>query len=126
MNKIVIALGGNALGKTPIEQLELVKNTAKQIVEIVKEGNEFVWVPVADVTTMYGTLKGGTKAGKIYDWTSLDSNRNPAKLNWTEETTNGKTEMSISSNTGYREPDTVSSYDGNANYLNIIKRQLMT
>ena len=29
MNKIVIALGGNALGKTPIEQLELVKNTAK-------------------------------------------------------------------------------------------------
>ena len=40
MNKIVIALGGNALGKTPIEQLELVKNTAKQIVEIVKEGNE--------------------------------------------------------------------------------------
>lgn len=25
MNKIVIALGGNALGKTPIEQLELVK-----------------------------------------------------------------------------------------------------
>lgn len=42
MNKIVIALGGNALGKTPIEQLELVKNTAKQIVEIVKEGNEIV------------------------------------------------------------------------------------
>ena len=42
MNKIVIALGGNALGKTPIEQLELVKNTAKQIVEIVKEGNEVV------------------------------------------------------------------------------------
>ena len=42
MNKIVIALGGNALGKTPIEQLEPVKNTEKQIVEIVKEGNEVV------------------------------------------------------------------------------------
>lgn len=40
--KIVIALGGNALGKTPEEQLELVKKTAKSIVEIVKEGNEVV------------------------------------------------------------------------------------
>ena len=28
MSKIVIALGGNALGKTPEEQLELVKKTA--------------------------------------------------------------------------------------------------
>ena len=37
--KIVIALGGNALGKTPEEQLELVKETAKQIVKIVEEGH---------------------------------------------------------------------------------------
>lgn len=42
--KIVIALGGNALGNTPEEQLELVKETAKQIVRIVKEGNEVVVV----------------------------------------------------------------------------------
>lgn len=42
MSKIVIALGGNALGKTPEEQLELVKQTAKSIVEIVKEGHEVV------------------------------------------------------------------------------------
>lgn len=32
--KIVIALGGNALGKTPEEQLELVKETAKTIVDL--------------------------------------------------------------------------------------------
>ena len=31
--KIVIALGGNALGKTPEEQLELVKQTAKYNME---------------------------------------------------------------------------------------------
>ena len=37
--KIVIALGGNALGNTPEEQLELVKNTAKSIVDLVEEGN---------------------------------------------------------------------------------------
>ena len=40
--KIVEALGGNALGKTPEEQLELVKETAKQIVKIVEEGHEVV------------------------------------------------------------------------------------
>lgn len=37
--KIVIALGGNALGNSPQEQLELVKNTAKSIVDLVEEGN---------------------------------------------------------------------------------------
>ena len=42
--KIVIALGGNALGKTPEEQLELVKETAKQIVKIVEAGHEVVVV----------------------------------------------------------------------------------
>ena len=42
--RIVIALGGNALGKTPQEQLKLVKKTAKQIVRIVKKGYEVVIV----------------------------------------------------------------------------------
>lgn len=42
MSKIVIALGGNALGKTPEEQLKLVKETAKSIVEIVKEGHQVI------------------------------------------------------------------------------------
>ena len=40
--KIVIALGGNALGNTPEEQLELVKQTAKSIVALVKDGNDVV------------------------------------------------------------------------------------
>lgn len=40
--RIVIALGGNALGNTPEEQLELVKNTAKPIVDLVKEGYEIM------------------------------------------------------------------------------------
>ncbi len=42
MSKIVIALGGNALGKTPEEQLKLVSNTAKSIVEIAKQGHEVI------------------------------------------------------------------------------------
>ena len=35
---VVIALGGNALGNTPQEQLDLVKNTAKHIVDMVGDG----------------------------------------------------------------------------------------
>ena len=40
--KIVIALGGNALGSTAAEQLSLVTNTAKAIVDLIAEGNEVV------------------------------------------------------------------------------------
>lgn len=43
MNKrLVIALGGNALGNTPKEQLELVKKTASTIVDLVEEGYDVV------------------------------------------------------------------------------------
>ena len=38
----MIALGGNALGNTAAEQLELVANTAKAIVDLIAEGNEVV------------------------------------------------------------------------------------
>ena len=42
MSKILIALGGNALGKNPSEQLELVKKVSLIIVDLVKMGNEIV------------------------------------------------------------------------------------
>ena len=42
MKKIVIALGGNALGSTPAEQLELVRQTAKPTVDLIQEGNQVV------------------------------------------------------------------------------------
>lgn len=42
MSKIVIALGGNALGKNPTEQLSLLSEVAKIIVNLVKEGNKIV------------------------------------------------------------------------------------
>ena len=42
MSKIVIALGGNALGKNPDEQLTLLKKVAEIIVNLVKEGNKIV------------------------------------------------------------------------------------
>ncbi|MBP3201478.1 MAG: carbamate kinase [Lachnospiraceae bacterium] len=42
MKKIVIALGGNALGDTAIEQQQLVEETAKPIVDLVEDGNQVI------------------------------------------------------------------------------------
>lgn len=42
MSRIVIALGGNALGNTPYEQLKLVTETAKPIVDLIAQGNKVV------------------------------------------------------------------------------------
>lgn len=42
MSRIVIALGGNALGNTAKEQLQLVTETAKAIVDLIEQGNEVV------------------------------------------------------------------------------------
>ena len=42
MSKIVIALGGNALGKAPEEQMKLLQNVSKIIVKLVKDGNDVV------------------------------------------------------------------------------------
>ncbi|WP_165046272.1 MULTISPECIES: carbamate kinase [unclassified Adlercreutzia] len=39
---VVIALGGNALGNTPQEQLQLVQNTAKHIVDMIAEGTNVI------------------------------------------------------------------------------------
>ncbi|WFQ92106.1 Carbamate kinase 1 [Mycoplasma feriruminatoris] len=44
MSKIVIAIGGNALGNSPTEQLEIVKKTAKSLVDFIQQGNDIVIV----------------------------------------------------------------------------------
>lgn len=42
MSRIMIALGGNALGNSPEEQLRLVKDTAKPIVDLIEQGHEVI------------------------------------------------------------------------------------
>ncbi|MGD9605315.1 MAG: carbamate kinase [Bacilli bacterium] len=42
MSRIVIALGGNALGNTPLEQRQLVKETAKALANIIADGHEVI------------------------------------------------------------------------------------
>ncbi len=42
MSRIVIALGGNALGKTPLEQQAAVKNTTGSIIDLLEEGHQII------------------------------------------------------------------------------------
>ncbi len=42
MSRIVVALGGNALGNSAEEQLQLVKDTAKPLVDLVEQGHELI------------------------------------------------------------------------------------
>ena len=41
-DKIVVALGGNALGNTPEEQIQAVRHTAKPIVDLIADGHEVI------------------------------------------------------------------------------------
>ena len=58
--KIVIALGGNALGNSPEEQLRLVQKTAKYIVDLAFEAMESVGV-VPEVKP----IRGGTDGARL-------------------------------------------------------------
>ncbi len=61
-----MALGGNALGKTPTEQLSLVRETAKPLVDLVEKGYELVighgngpQVGMINLAMEYSAQKGG-------------------------------------------------------------------
>ncbi len=74
------------------------KNTAQ------KTRNQFVWVPVANPSEMYGRDENCKKWGKLYDFDEDGT----TPYNWTEQ--DGV--MSITSATGYRGPDVVTGNDG--------------
>ena len=71
--------------------------------------NEFVWVPVEEPSEMFGTDKDENSLGKLYDFGSSSSPKNPpTAYKWTE----AGGVMSWTSATSYREPDIVTAYDG--------------
>ena len=70
MSKIVIALGGNALGKNPSEQLSLLKDVAKIIVDLVKDGNKIIL-----------THGNGPQVGQIALAMEYASNGEPSWMN---------------------------------------------
>ena len=89
----------NDTGTTGSTELTLEEQQAKNIFDLQKERNQYVWVPIDDISKIYGVDNNGKLWGKLYNFSSSGrSNRN-----WTE--TNGI--MSITNATNYREPDVV-------------------
>ena len=77
-----------------------------------EEANQFIWIPVKDINDIANVTNGTDSKGnqnyqgKLYNFSSDEA---------IEMTNYGQ------GTTSYREPDTVSSYDGNSTYLDIIK-----
>ena len=76
--------------------------------------NQYVWIPVEDISKFYGTDANGKSWGKIYNFTTGTNSSNTFDEvtgtyanNWRES--NGV--MSISSSTSYREPDVLRDRD---------------
>ena len=86
---IVVPVGFKIKEDSPTE-------VKKGIVVVAPDNSEFVWIPVKDISKMYGTNAEGKKLGKLYNFTSGGY----TALNWTE--TNGV--MSFTNEKGNREP----------------------
>ena len=76
--------------------------------------NQYVWIPVEDISKFYGTDANGKSWGKNYNYTTgtnssstFDEVTGTYAYNWSE--TNGV--MSISSSWNYREPDVLRDRD---------------
>lgn len=86
--------------------------TDSNVADAQKNRNQYVWVPVPDISKFYGTDANGKKWGKNYSFSSSTSSSydeitGTKPYNWSES--DGV--MTISSKTRYREPDIVKSHD---------------
>ena len=67
MSKIVVALGGNALGNSPAEQLKLLEDTAKIIVKLIKLGHDVI------ITHGNGPQVGSISLAMEYSHTGINT-----------------------------------------------------
>ena len=115
-------VGSKATGENEIdtgyviyEGTEEVNNS--NVEEARKTRNQYVWIPVPDASTMYGTDANGKKWGKLYNFATYSSSSNYNELtgaypnNWIEN--NGI--ISIQNMDVQREPDIV-PIDGTTGY----------
>ena len=110
-------VGSKAIGENEIDTGYVIYEGTEEVndsnaEEAQKTRNQYVWIPVPDASTMYGTDENGKKWGKLYEFTtSTGANIDPVTgakpLNWSES--DGV--MKIVNMTSYREPDIVMSWD---------------
>ena len=114
-------VGSKATGENEIDSGYVIYEGEEEVndsnvAEARKNRNQYVWIPVPDISKFYGTDANGKKWGKIYSFStstnsSYDQTTGTRPNNWSES--NGV--MSITNKTGsYREPDVVRSYDNDS------------
>ena len=105
--KVTVPAGFTIPNESPNEAIDGIIITDSIDDEGKSNGNEFVWIPITEDLKVVGTEKFMAKetssnyGGVLYEFSGTNS--------------------SVKSSTDYREPDTVSAYDGDEPYLNIIK-----
>ena len=112
-------VGSKATGENEIDTGYVIYEGTEEvndsnIEEAQKTRNQYVWIPVPDASTMYGTDENGKKWGKIYEFTTetgegIDPVTGAKPLNWSES--NGVMKMLNKGN--YREPDVLKDNDYN-------------
>ena len=112
-------VGSNATGENEIDTGYVIYEGEEEVTDSNVQSaqtsrNQYVWIPVEDISKFYGTDANGKSWGKIYNYTTgtnssstFDEVTGTYANNWSE--TNGV--MSISSSTNYREPDVLRTYD---------------
>ena len=100
------------LNEGETEETTEINDTNKETAQTSR--NQYVWVPVEDISKFYGTDANGKSWGKIYNYTTgtnssstFDEVTGTYALNWSE--TNGV--MSTPSSGSFREPDVLKTYD---------------
>ena len=106
-------VGSSATGENEIDTGYVIYEgeeevTDSNVADEQKSRNQYVWVPVPDISKFYGTDANGKKWGKNYSFSSSTSSSydeitGTKPYNWSES--DGV--MTISSKTNYREPDVV-------------------
>ena len=126
-------VGSKATGENEIDSGYVIYEGEEEVndsnvAEAQKNRNQYVWIPVPDISKFYGTDANGKKWGKIYSFStstnsSYDQTTGTRPNNWSES--NGV--MSISGKTDYREPDVVRSYtSGSSGYTYDMDSRLKT
>ena len=76
--------------------------------------NEFVWVPVDNPSEMFGIDEDGNSLGKLYDFGTSSSPKNPPTArNWTESSNGIMSWIETSGDSNFREPTIITDFDGN-------------
>ena len=111
-------VGSNATGENEIDNGYVIYEgeevvTDSNVADAQKSRNQYVWVPVPDISKFYGTDANGKKWGKLYSFATSSTNSSYDEItgtypnNWSED--NGV--MIISSKTGRKEPDVTPKSD---------------